>query len=94
MDEKGESMQELLIVTALVISILILFMVVRIAFSKNVPERIVALDTINTIVIVLMIVLGEYTRKALYIDIGIVYGIISFIGTLYIARYLREEKSK
>lgn len=85
-------MQQFLIVTALIVSALILIMVVRIAFSKNVPERIVALDTINTMVIALMIVLGAYTRKALYIDIGIVYGFISFIGTLYIARYLREER--
>ena len=85
-------MQQFLIITALVISILILLMVFRIGFSKNVPERIVALDTINTMVIALMIVLGAFTRKALYIDIGIVYGIISFIGTLFIARYLREER--
>ena len=87
-------MQNFLIITALIISVLVLFMVVRVAFSKNVPERIVALDTINTMIIVLMIVLGAYTHKALYIDIGIVYGIISFIGTLFIARYLREEEKK
>ena len=84
-------MQQFLVITALIISSLILIMVIRIAFSKNVPERIVALDTINTMVIALMIILGAYTRKALYVDIGIVYGIISFIGTLFIARYLREE---
>lgn len=84
-------MQQFLIISALIISSLILIMVIRIAFSKNVPERMVALDTINTMVIALMIILGAYTRKALYIDIGIVYGIISFIGTLFIARYLREE---
>jgi len=66
--------------------------VIRIAFSHNVPERIVALDTINTLIIVIMIVLGAAQKKALYIDIGIVYGIISFIGTLYIARYLIDER--
>jgi len=87
-------MQNFILITALLVTILILLMVIRIAFSKNVPERIVALDTINTMVIALMIILGVYTRKALYIDIGIVYGIISFIGTLYIARYLREEEKK
>ncbi|HXK66174.1 MAG TPA: monovalent cation/H+ antiporter complex subunit F, partial [Spirochaetota bacterium] len=42
--------------------------------------------------IVIMIVLGAAQKKALYIDIGIVYGIISFIGTLYIARYLIDER--
>ncbi|HPB83622.1 MAG TPA: monovalent cation/H+ antiporter complex subunit F [Spirochaetota bacterium] len=85
-------MNTLLIVSALLIGSYILLMVIRVAFSHNIPERIVALDTINTLIITLMIVLGVVQRKALYIDIGIVYGIISFIGTLYIARYLIEEK--
>lgn len=87
-------MSEYLIISSLVLAILIFLIVFRIAFSKNIPERIVALDTINTLVIILMIVLGGVYRKSLYIDIGIVYGILSFIGTLYIARYLREERKK
>jgi len=80
------------LISCLLISIFILLMVFRILFSRNVPERIVVLDTINTLIITLMIVLGAMQKKALYIDIGIVYGIISFIGTLYIARFLVEEK--
>ena len=83
-----------LIITALVIAVLVLLAIIRIAFSSNIPERIVALDTINTLVIVLLVVLGAAYRKALYIDIAIVYGLLSFIGTLFIARYLREERNK
>jgi len=92
MDNVAESLNTLFLVSALLISVYILLMIIRIAFSHNVPERIVVLDTINTLIIVLMIVLGAYHDKALYIDIGIVYGIISFIGTVYIARYFIEEK--
>jgi len=83
-----------LIITALIIAVLILLAIIRIAFSSNIPERIVALDTINTLVIVLLVALGAAYRKALYIDIAIVYGLLSFIGTLFIARYLREERNK
>lgn len=83
-----------LIITALIIAVLVLLAIIRIAFSSNIPERIVALDTINTLVIVLLVVLGAAYRKALYIDIAIVYGLLSFIGTLFIARYLREERNK
>ncbi len=80
------------LISGLLTIIYVCIIVIRIAFSHNVPERIVALDTINTLIIVIMIVLGAAQKKALYIDIGIVYGIISFIGTLYIARYLIDEK--
>ncbi len=85
-------MNEYYYISALLISIYIVFMLLRIAFSKNVPERIVALDTINTLVVIFMIILGAVLRKPLYIDIGIIYGVLSFIGTLYIARYLIAEK--
>lgn len=85
-------MKEYYYISALLISIYIVLMLLRIAFSRNVPERIVALDTINTLVIILMVILGAVQRKPLYIDIGIVYGVISFIGTLFIARYITGEE--
>lgn len=85
-------MHELFFISALLIGIFIALAVLRIIFSANVPERIVALDAINTMVIVIMIILGAMMKKALYIDIGIVYGILSFISTLYIARYLEKKK--
>lgn len=85
-------MKEYYYISALLISIYIVLMLFRIAFSRNVPERIVALDTINTLVIILMVILGAVQRKPLYIDIGIVYGVISFIGTLFIARYITGEE--
>ncbi len=87
-------MTNFMFTAALLISILILLALLRIPFSKNIPERIVVLDTINTLVIVIMIILGALNKKPLYIDIGIVYGILSFIGTLFIARYLREERNR
>lgn len=80
------------VATALAICILIA--VFRVLVGKNTAERVVALDVINTLVIVTMIVLGSYYKKALYTDIGIVYGILSFVGTLYIARYIGEAKER
>ncbi len=79
---------------AVALSALILIAVIRVFAGKNIPERVVALDVINTLVIIAMIVLGAHYRKPLYIDIGIVYGILSFVGTLYIARYIREERER
>ncbi|MCP4132978.1 MAG: cation:proton antiporter [bacterium] len=86
-------MKDFFLIIGLLLSVYVLLMVIRVVFSHNAPERIVALDTINTLIITLMILMGAMEREALYIDIGIVYGVISFIGTLFISRYLiREEK--
>lgn len=73
---------------------LLLFMVfslIRAALGPTVPDRVVALDTINTLVIASMILLGAGYKCIIYIDVAIVYAVLSFVGTLYIAKYLEEE---
>jgi multicomponent Na+:H+ antiporter subunit F len=85
-------MGEIFFISGILLAVYIALGFLRLIFSANLPERVVALDTINTLVIVTMVVLGAMMKKALYIDIGIVYGILSFIGTLYMSRYLEKKK--
>jgi multicomponent Na+:H+ antiporter subunit F len=69
----------------------LLFMVfsfVRIGFGPTAADRVVALDTINTLVVALMIVLGAAYNQVIFVDVAILYALVSFVGTLYIARYL------
>ncbi|MHA1123876.1 MAG: monovalent cation/H+ antiporter complex subunit F [Candidatus Heimdallarchaeota archaeon] len=44
--------------------------------------------TINTIVIVSMVIFGAAFNEVIYIDVAIVYALLSFISTLFIAKYL------
>jgi multicomponent Na+:H+ antiporter subunit F len=62
--------------------------IIRIVFGPTIPDRVVGLDTINTLVVAAMIILGAAYNEAIYIDVAIVYALLSFIGTLYIAKYL------
>jgi len=76
----------LLVVIALTLcSILVLIRVIR---GPTAPDRVVGVDTINTMVIVGMIAFGIAYREVIYIDVAIVYALLSFISTLFIARYL------
>jgi len=76
----------LLVVIALILcSILALIRVIR---GPTAPDRVVGVDTINTMVIVGMIAFGIAYREVIYIDVAIVYALLSFISTLFIARYL------
>ena len=77
----------LLVVFALLM-ISILIAVVRIIRGPTAPDRVVGLDTINTIVIVSMIIFGIAVGSVIYIDVAIVYAFLSFISTLFIAKYL------
>jgi len=63
-------------------------MSVRLVMGPTVPDRVVALDTMNTFVVAMMIILGAVYDSIVMVDIAIVYAALSFVGTLFIARYI------
>ena len=65
---------------------------VRVAIGPTVPDRAVGLDTVNTIVVTSMVLLGAAFNEALYIDVAIVYALLSFVTTLFIARFIEKGK--
>ena len=76
----------LIVLIALFLSIIMA--IIRIIKGPTAPDRIVGLDTINTIVIVSMVIFGAAFNEIIYIDVAIVYALLSFISTLFIAKYL------
>ena len=76
----------IIVLIALLISITMAM--IRVIKGPTAPDRIVGLDTINTIVIVGTVVFGTAFNEIIYIDVAIVYALLSFISTLFIAKYL------
>lgn len=62
---------------------------IRIMLGPSVPDRVVGVDTLNTLIVAGMILLGAAYDRVIYIDIAIVYALLSYIGTLIIAKYLQ-----
>ena len=77
-----------LFIVLLVLAIGIIMAGIRILKGPTAPDRIVGLDTVNTIVIVSMVLFGTIANEIIYIDVAIVYALLSFISTLFIAKYL------
>lgn len=65
-----------------------LLALIRVFLGPTAPDRVVGVDTVNTLVVASMIVLGAAYNRAIYIEIAIVYALLSFIGTIFIARYI------
>ncbi len=63
----------------------------RLISGPTAPDRAVALDTINTWVVATLILLGVGYRQIIFIDVAIVYAVLSFVSTLFIARYIGGE---
>ena len=77
---------------ALFILVLIAIAVIRIAIGPTMPDRLVGMDTANTLMVSALIVLAAAYNQVIYIDIAIVYAMLSFVGTLFFAKYLEGAK--
>jgi len=72
----------------LALVVLIALALVRLAAGPTAPDRVVALDAVNTLTIAAMILLAIAYGEVVFVDVAIVYALLSFVGTLYIAKYL------
>jgi multicomponent Na+:H+ antiporter subunit F len=70
------------------LSLCVILALIRVMLGPTAPDRVVGVDTINTIVIVGMVAFGVAYQEVIYIDVAIVYALLSFISTLFIAKYL------
>lgn len=81
-------MMTLWITVAMILAALIVLSTVRLVKGPTAPDRVVAMDAVNTLVVAGMIVLGIVYQQIIFVDVAIVYALLSFVGTLYIARQL------
>ena len=83
------------LITAILLLLFMLISLFRLVLGPTVPDRVVALDTINTLIIAGMILFGAAMEEVIYIDVAIVYALLSYIATLYIAKHMeRRAKDK
>ncbi len=72
----------------------ILVAIFRFINGPTTPDRAVALDTVNTLIVSGMILAGAAFDEAIYIDVAIFYALLSYIATLYIAKHLENRRFK
>ena len=75
----------------LVLVILICLCFIRLILGPTPGDRVVAVDTVNTLTVASLVLLGLIYRGVIFIDVAIVYALLSFVSTLYIAKYLGGE---
>lgn len=74
------------VVFLLVVAVFIGF--VRLAKGPTIPDRVLVADTINSLVIGIIVLVSLYYANDMLIDIAIVYAMLSFLGTLAVSKYL------
>lgn len=65
-----------------------IFSAIRFVKGPTAADRAVALDTLTTIGVAALVLLGYIFHRFVYVDVALVYAVLGFIGVIVIARYL------
>ena len=78
----------MMIVLFSVIALALVLAAIRFFAGPTASDRVVALDTLTTISTALLVLLGLFFERYIYIDVALIYGVLGFVGVLTVARYL------
>lgn len=84
-------LSEILMMAAILFAVLVILCVLKVIRSKTVAGRMVAFDVINVLVVIIMFVLSAAFGEPLFIDIAVIYTLLSFVATIFIGKYLAGD---
>ena len=84
----------LLIGGAAFLSVSIFFCLLRGVLGPRFTDRVIAVNIVSTKVIVLIAMLALYIGESYLVDICLVYGIISFLSVVVLARALLARRAR
>ena len=73
------------------ISLGLLLAIIRLLLGPTLPDRILALDLITTLGIGFIVLVAILTGYYLYVDIAIALGLVGFLSTVALARYVLKR---
>jgi multicomponent Na+:H+ antiporter subunit F len=53
-------------------------------------DRVIAFDALSIMSLSLLVILAIYFERALYLDIALVFGLIGFLGTTLLGRFIEK----
>ena len=68
----------------------IIFGMLRLVLGPHTVDRVVAIDLLTIVAIAVIALLAHIANRYIYLDVALVYGLLSFLGVLAVARYLEK----
>jgi multicomponent Na+:H+ antiporter subunit F len=82
-------MLNILLYIQIALSIACLYRIIR---GPSIPDRMAGIDIFGILVVGICAIISVETGKSYILDIGIAWIILSFIGTITLAKYLSGKK--
>jgi multicomponent Na+:H+ antiporter subunit F len=68
----------------------IVFGILRLVLGERTVDRVIAIDLMTVVSIALIALYAHHGDRFIYLDVALVYGLLSFLGVLAVARYLEN----
>lgn len=78
----------------LLITVSLGLLFVRFVLGPTIEDRIVAVDILSVVAIAFIAVYSLLTSEIVFIDVAVILGLVSFLGTVAFAYYLERRKIK
>jgi multicomponent Na+:H+ antiporter subunit F len=72
------------------VGLALILTIIRFIIGRTNIDRVIALDVMTVSSIALIGMIAHLTNRVIYMDIALVYGLLSFIAVLIIARYYEK----
>lgn len=83
------SMNKLLVFAILFLSVTIFLCIFRAIKGPSAADRLVAINVVGTKTIILILIVSFIIRETYFIDVSLVYALISFIASVVIAKNVK-----
>lgn len=80
----------LLYIAGVLIFFSIVFGVVRLVLGHTLVDRVAAIDMLTIVSISMIALYAHISGRFIYVDVALVYGVLSFLAVLAMARYLER----
>jgi multicomponent Na+:H+ antiporter subunit F len=77
-----------LFVAAAVAAIAFLLAMIRFALGPHAVDRVIAFDVLTIIAVTIIVLAAIVEGREIYLDVALVYALLSFLGVIVAARFL------
>nr|WP_312579877.1 monovalent cation/H+ antiporter complex subunit F [Sedimentibacter sp.] len=87
-------MTEILIFAIIFMSIVVIGSIYRAIKGPTAADRLIAINVIGTKTIILILMISLVFKENFFVDVALVYALISFISSIVIANYIEKLGGK
>ncbi len=84
--------EKLLIFSTIFLSLTIILCIIRAVKGPTAADRLIAINVIGTKTVVLISIISFILKETYFLDVVIVYALISFTASIIISKFIEEKR--